>query len=105
MLHDLVYSILGQAIVLAAHLKLISFRIVLVRYVAAELIGEIEGSRYLLRKISFCTVKTPTCTVPIFIWYRFKMCKSAELYYVKENSTKITSQQPDACYINCCNIS
>lgn len=46
MLHDLVYSILGQAIVLAAHLKLISFRIVLVRYVAAELIGAIEGSSW-----------------------------------------------------------
>lgn len=44
MLHDLVYTILGQVIVLAAHLKLISFRIVLVRYVAAELIGAIEGS-------------------------------------------------------------
>lgn len=72
MLHDLVYSILGQAIVLAAHLKLISFRIVLVRYVAAELIGEIEGSSLLSLGISSerYRFKTPTCTVPIFIWYR-----------------------------------
>lgn len=56
MLHDLVYSILGQAIVLAAHLKLISFRIVLVRYVAVELIGQLKApveSRYFRRKISF----------------------------------------------------